>query len=107
MSSFLLKNYSEAIANFNKAMQINPNDPRIWNALGIAYTEVKEYDKAESAFLKAIEIDKTFSEAYLNRGIMYYKMGDYAKAKENLEISINDETFDKRHIAYYYLAKVY
>ncbi len=107
MSSFLLKNYSEAIANFNKASQLMPRDPKVWNALGIAYTEVQEYEKAEAAFLKAIEIDKKFSETYLNRGIMYYKRGDYTKAKENLDVSISDETFDKKHISYYYLAKVY
>lgn len=84
-----------------------PRDPKVWNALGIAYTEVEEYEKAEAAFLKAIEIDKGFSETYLNRGIMYYKKRDYVKAKENLDVSIGDETFDKKHIAYYYLAKVY
>ena len=107
MSSFLVKNYSEAIANFYKATQIAPNNPQVWNSLGMAYTEVGEFDKAESAFLKSLQVDKNFTEAYLNMGVMYYRKGDYNRAKEHLETALKDETFVKKHMAFYYLAKVH
>ncbi len=107
MSSFLVKNYSEAIANFYKATQLAPQNPQPWNSLGIAYMEVREYDKAESAFIRALQADKSFTEAYLNMGILYYRKGDYNRAKEYILTSLKDETFTKKHMAYYYLAKVH
>ncbi|MCS7308426.1 MAG: tetratricopeptide repeat protein, partial [Aquificaceae bacterium] len=73
MSSYMAKNYSEAIANFYKASQLAPNEPKVWNALGLAYTEVQEYQKAETAYLKALEIDKKYTEAKMNLGILYFK----------------------------------
>ena len=107
MSSYQAKNYSEAIANFHRALKVNPNEPKIWNALGITYTEVKEYQKAEKSFKKALEIDPNYSEARMNLGILYMKEGKYHLARKLLEKAGNDELFPKKHIAYYYLAKVY
>jgi Flp pilus assembly protein TadD len=53
MSALSAKNYSEAIANFFIATQKAPNEPKVWNSLGIAYMEVSEYEKAESAFRRS------------------------------------------------------
>ena len=66
LSALSAKNYSEAIANFFIATQKAPNEPKVWNALGIAYMEVFEYEKAESAFRRALEVDKKFTEARLS-----------------------------------------
>ncbi|WP_340690076.1 SPOR domain-containing protein [Hydrogenobacter thermophilus] len=107
MSSYVAKNYSDAIANFFRATQIAPKEPKVWNALGLAYTEAKEFQKAESSFQKALEIDPAYTEAKMNLGILYYKAKDYTKAKNILEDALKDETFSQKHMAYYYLAKVY
>ncbi len=107
MSSFYAKNYSEAIANLYKASQIAPKEPIIWNALGLAYMSVEEYRKAEQAFKKALEANKDFSEAKMNLGILYAREKDYKRAIEFLQKALEDETFDKKHVAYYHLAKVY
>jgi Flp pilus assembly protein TadD len=107
MSSYVAKNYSDAIANFFRATQIAPKEPKVWNALGLAYTEAKEFQKAESSFQKALEIDPAYTEAKMNLGILYYKAKDYTKAKNILEDALKDETFSQKHMAYYYLAKVH
>jgi tetratricopeptide (TPR) repeat protein len=107
LSSFYAKNYSEAIAHLYRATRVAPREPKIWNALGITYMEVEEYKKAEEAFRKALVADPEFSEAKMNLGILFFKTKDYKGAIKNLEEAIADETFDKKHIAFYHLAKVY
>ncbi len=107
MSALSAKNYSEAIANFFVATQRAPNEPRTWNSLGIAYMEVFEYEKAESAFSKALEVDKNFTEARLNLGVLYFRKKDYEKALKELRAALADESFPHKHIAFYYLAKIY
>ena len=107
MSALSAKNYSEAIANFFIATQKAPNEPKVWNALGIAYMEVFEYEKAESAFRKALEVDKNFTEARLNLGVMYFRKKDYENALREIRTALADEAFPHKHIAFYYLARVY
>jgi Flp pilus assembly protein TadD len=107
MSALSAKNYSEAIANFFTATQKAPNEPKVWNALGIAYMEVFEYEKAESAFRRALEVDKKFTEARLNLGVMYFRKKDYENALREIRTALADEAFPHKHIAFYYLARVY
>jgi len=107
MSALSAKNYSEAIANFFIATQKAPNEPKVWNALGIAYMEVFEYEKAESAFRRALEVDKKFTEARLNLGVMYFRKKDYENALREIRTALADEPFPHKHIAFYYLARVY
>ncbi|NPA42122.1 MAG: tetratricopeptide repeat protein [Aquificae bacterium] len=107
MSAFYAKNYSEAIARLYQATRVAPREPKVWNALGIAYMEVEEYNKAKQAFLKALQVSPSFSEARMNLGILHLKMKDYRQAIKYLEEALQDETFDKKHIAFYHLAKVY
>ncbi|RLJ69845.1 FimV-like protein [Hydrogenivirga caldilitoris] len=107
MSAYYAKNYSEAIARLYKAAKLAPQEPTIWNALGITYMEVEEYSKAEEAFKKALESNPNNSEAKMNLGILYLKMGDHQRAVNFLQEALSDETFDKKHIAFYYMAKVY
>jgi len=107
MSALSAKNYSEAIANFFIATQKAPNEPKVWNSLGIAYMEVFEYEKAESAFRKALEVDKNFTEARLNLGVMYFRKKDYENALREIRTALADEAFPHKHIAFYYLARIY
>jgi len=107
MSALSAKNYSEAIANFFIATQKAPNEPKVWNSLGIAYMEVYEYEKAESAFRKALEVDKKFTEARLNLGVMYFRKKDYENALREIRTALADEPFPHKHIAFYYLARIY
>lgn len=107
MSALSAKNYSEAIANFFIATQKAPNEPKVWNALGIAYMEVFEYEKAESAFRRALEVDKKFTEARLNLGVMYFRKKDYENALREIKTALADEAFPHKHIAFYYLARIY
>ncbi|NPA32172.1 MAG: tetratricopeptide repeat protein [Aquificae bacterium] len=106
-AAYLAKNYSEAIANFHKAIRLNPDRPEVWNALGLAYMQVGEYEKARESFLRALSVDPHFTEAKMNLGVLYAKLGNYELALKFLKESAQDELFEKKHVAYLHLANVY
>ncbi len=107
MSSFYAKNYSEAISYLYRASRVAPKEPKVWNALGLTYMEVEEYSKAERAFKKVLEIDPQFSEAKMNLGVLYFRKKNYKEAISYLKDAVRDEIFDKKHVAFYHLARVY
>ncbi|MDW8032486.1 MAG: tetratricopeptide repeat protein [Aquificaceae bacterium] len=107
MSSYMAKNYSEAIANFFRASQLAPNEPKVWNALGLAYMEVQEHQKSETAFLRALQVDKAYTEAKLNLGVLYYRQRQYERSISTLREVLEDEAFPQKHMAFYYLGKAY
>jgi FimV-like protein len=107
MSAFYAKNYSEAIARLYRATKLAPQEPTVWNALGLTYMEVEEFHKAEEAFKEALKHNPGHSESKMNLGILYLRMKDYRRAIKFLKEALADETFDKKHIAFYHLAKVY
>ncbi len=43
-------NFNKAIRAFEKAIHNDPNDPRLYNNLGIAYELTKNYKKARTAY---------------------------------------------------------
>lgn len=48
---------SEAVAEFERAVQSDPGHGRTWYGLGFAYVETAQYDKGEEAFEKALELN--------------------------------------------------
>ena len=60
-----------AIANFEKAARLNPENAIAWNWLGVIAREAKDYAKAEAAYTKALEIKPDYAAAHLNLGILH------------------------------------
>lgn len=80
-------NYDQAIANYNKAIQINPNDAKVYVNRGVAYASRCNYDQAIADFDKALQIDSNFAGGagiYYNRGVAYHYKKDYDKAWEDI-----------------------
>ncbi|MBN1907145.1 MAG: tetratricopeptide repeat protein [Deltaproteobacteria bacterium] len=70
----------DAVAAFNKAIEINPGNIEAYVSRGITYYLQGKNDKAISDFNKAIEINPEFVVAYQNRGHVYSSTGNYEKA---------------------------
>jgi tetratricopeptide (TPR) repeat protein len=72
---FELKEYDKAIADFDKAIELAPNDAENWLARGVVYYNrrscAEDNDKAKEDFTRAIELAPENAEAYLNRGTAY------------------------------------
>ncbi|MDJ0552934.1 MAG: tetratricopeptide repeat-containing serine protease family protein [Microcoleaceae cyanobacterium MO_207.B10] len=93
----------EAIANFNRALEKNPQSPEIYFNMGIARSMlVNPYEPTRGPnpikdYSKAIELNPGYADAYYNRASAYYQnslsyqqLGDNQKANQQLEQAIKD-----------------
>jgi len=90
----LQQKYELALADFNKAIELNRNYAKAYNNRGLLYIDQQKYELALADFNKAIELDSNFAEAYNNRGNLYQDqkkyelaLADYSKA---IDINPND-----------------
>jgi superkiller protein 3 len=81
----------EAIANFEKALAIDPAFTSVYLPLGLAYAEAKNYTAAESYLGKAEAAGLATSEARLARADMFAKQGKTQEAISMLDLMIKDE----------------
>jgi tetratricopeptide (TPR) repeat protein len=73
------KDYDRAIADYTKAIAINPVAATYSNR-GYAYTHKRDYDRAFADYAKAIAIDPDYAETYFNRGNAYDDTKDFDRA---------------------------
>jgi len=62
---------TEAVAELEQAVQLNPQQPVFLNQLGIAYRQQGQFAKARGAYEKAINVDPSYAAPYLNLGILF------------------------------------
>ena len=72
----------EAIAEFEKAIAINPQYAPAYNNLALAYIQLDDKDKAIGFFKKTIEINPDYREAYFNLSLAYFYNKQYGLAIE-------------------------
>ena len=101
--------YEGAIADYTKAIKINPYDQdAYYNRGNVKKDELKDYEGAIADYTKAIEIVPKYLEAYINRGVVKDQLenyngaiADYTKA---IEINYKDAlAYANRGIAKYKL----
>lgn len=91
--------YSGALSDFNKALQLEATDVETLINRGILYERMKNYDLAISDYSKAIELQPNSPKAYLNRGNVLYKLHEYEDALNDYNVAlIYDEDYG---LAYY------
>lgn len=85
LSSYNNQNWDEALAGFNKVIELSGVSPQLFNDLAITYIRYGDYKKAVEISERAVEIgDKeTMSASYYNLGLAYENMGQVDKAKKN------------------------
>jgi tetratricopeptide (TPR) repeat protein len=96
MAQERLENFEQAKADYNKAIEINPEYANAYNNRGNIKAEQADYKGAIKDYNRAIELNSQFVEAYCNRGIAKENLGDYSEAMENFDraIEINSEYID-------------
>lgn len=86
-------NLTQAIAEYSKAIEINPKHAKAYYNRGNTYGKRDNLIQAISDYTKAIEIDSNFAAAYCNRGNAYQTQGNFQQAISdyNKAIEINPD----------------
>ncbi len=63
--------HQEALADFNKAISLDPNYAQAYANRGLIYRQTGKLDLALADYNKALQLDPNYAVAYLGRGIVY------------------------------------
>ena len=85
LNLFKSKKFKEAEIIAKESIQKFPNNPFLYNFLGLTLSELKRHDEAIKIYKQGIKIDKKFSVFYNNLGIIYQSKREYIKAKSFYE----------------------
>jgi tetratricopeptide (TPR) repeat protein len=61
LNLYFQQKYPESIAEFETAIQINPDNPQAYYFIGYAYYKNRDFSKANEAFKTAYNLDHTYS----------------------------------------------
>ena len=86
--------YDEAIANYDIALGLDPENAEVHVNRGAAYASQGKYGLAIADYSFAVELDPENSIAYYNRGRAYAQQGDYVSAINDLNVSIVLSPYD-------------
>ena len=83
-----LHRYAEALADFDRALQLAPNLPELLFSRGFSYFAFGRPQQAISDFSRALELDAGYGRAYHRRGVCFLKLGDDEAALRDLSRAI-------------------
>jgi len=100
------KDYDRAIANYTKAIDIDPRYARAYYNRGNTYSYKKDYDRAIADYTRAVESDPSYAWAYNDRGNAYSAKKDYDRAIADYTRAIEIDAkhawaYDNRGLAYH------
>ena len=79
------EHYMDAIAEYEAAIKLAPNEPRLHEDLGTQYRLAGKFQEAEQAYLKELEIYPENITAQYRLGVIAVEQGDPARGKALIE----------------------
>lgn len=99
------KKHTEAIENYNKAIELKPDYAQAFNNLGTVYVDLNKYDEAIYNYTRAVDLENDYSSAFNNRGNARRQISDSEGAFQDFNRVI--EIDDKLPAVYYNRAVLY
>ena len=98
--------YDQAVVDYTKAIDLDPNSAKAYNNRGVAYAQEGSLTRAIDDFTMAIACNPKDAEAYNNRGLAYTKENNLSQALFNFTRAIETDTFyskayNNRALVYY------
>ena len=81
MAEFALAEFENAITEYKKAIEIDPEYFDAWHALGMAYLRANKIPEAVEAGKRAVAINPNDMLAHTSLSMYYMKAGDKAAAE--------------------------
>lgn len=84
-----MKDFEQAEAYYQQAIEVDPTDPEAYNTLGYYYAETNQkLDRALELILKAAEMKPRAGHIVDSLGWVYYQKGEFETAVEKLETAV-------------------
>ncbi len=77
-----LNQLDTAVADYDRAISINPNDPTIWAEQAIVLEQLSRFTEALTSYDRAVQLNPKYSLALVGRCTMLNVLGQYGKALE-------------------------
>ncbi|CAK9812427.1 Peroxisomal targeting signal 1 receptor [Anthophora plagiata] len=87
----LSNEYDKASDCFQAALQVRPDDSRLWNRLGATLANGQKSEEAINAYHHALKLSPGFIRARYNLGISCINLCAYKEAGEHLVIALNQQ----------------
>lgn len=100
-------NIQPAYLEFQKAVEIDPDNKDFHNALGIVFMKLEDKKKAEESFKKAVRIDSEYSEGHNNLCYLYYLDKKFDSAISSCTKALANQMYMTPEKAFYNLGRVY
>ena len=100
------RDYDGALALFNKALELDPDNATVLNSRGLAYSNKGEEERALADFDAALQKRPNFPSPYNNRGLIYMRRGELQRAYDEIIIALSLNTGANRYINLYNLGRV-
>tara|TARA_B100000579_G_scaffold108692_1_gene86624 strand:- start:225 stop:941 length:717 start_codon:yes stop_codon:yes gene_type:complete len=101
IEKFNARDFSEAISDYSRAIEINPTIGDIYYNRAIAKYHLKDYSGAISDYSKAIEINPIDALSYEHRGNAKVKLKNYSGAISDYSMAIENNPKEKDASLYY------
>ncbi|KJF81490.1 lipoprotein NlpI [Photobacterium angustum] len=92
--------------DFNKSLTLEPNQPDLYNVLGVYFTQMAHFDAAYEAFDSTLELAPNHLYAQRNRGIALYYGERYELANQDLLPHYEQDHNDPYRVIWLYLNDV-
>ncbi|MFH1573352.1 MAG: tetratricopeptide repeat protein, partial [Acidobacteriota bacterium] len=83
--------YEKALAEYRRAIELEPKSARLWSNLGMAYLRMESYEEAVEPLKHALELKPDFEAALSNLGVAYTYLGRLEDAAEVIERAVRLE----------------
>ena len=97
----------EAIAEYREAAKLDPENPWIFNALGLAQTEARDFKEAEKTFRQALKLNAELTDIHNNLGVLYSEMGQKEKAFEEFTTVVRNPSYPTPEKALFNMGALY
>ena len=98
-AKYTIGEYADAIADYYKVLQLQPDDAEAYNNMGLAKFYLGEHIDAITDFDIAIRLKPDYAKAYANRGIVKAELGEFTAAISDFDTAID---FDRDDAGTYY-----
>ncbi|WP_293127611.1 tetratricopeptide repeat protein [Microcoleus sp. bin38.metabat.b11b12b14.051] len=77
---FFENRYEDAIAAYDRALQIQPDLADTWNNRGVVFTRMQRYPEALASYEQATTLRPNYPDAWNNRGVVLLELQKYPEA---------------------------